>query len=100
MMEDLDQQGELEDPPLHENPRINGTSLGVGSALSLLQRIALRLLGSVYVGHHKKPGWRGPLPFYAFRCPRHGMVVSYPCGYDGRLDCPLCLREEAAQRGR
>jgi len=64
--------------------------------LSLVKRIVLRLSGAVYVGHRTRPGWSGSLPFYVFRCPAHGLVENYPQGYHGRLDCPLCLHEEAA----
>ena len=48
----------------------------------------------VYVGHRQKPGWRGALPFYKFKCPKHGVVESYPTGYTGVLRCPLCDKEE------
>jgi hypothetical protein len=56
--------------------------------LTLRQRIVLRLTGRVYLEHRTRPGWSGALPFYAFRCPRHGIVVDYPHGYSDRLDCP------------
>ena len=59
--------------------------------LTLLQRIKLRLLGYVYIGHYKlSETWRDSLPFYAFKCPKHGIVVDYPHGYYDRLDCPYC----------
>jgi hypothetical protein len=62
--------------------------------LTLLRHLQLRLFGYAYVGHKKLPGWKGPLPFYAFKCDVHGIVEDYPHGYDRRLDCPLCLRED------
>jgi hypothetical protein len=63
--------------------------------VNLLQRLRMRLSGHVYVGDRQKPGWRGPLPHYAFRCPVHGPVESYPHGYEGRLECPICMEEAA-----
>ena len=60
---------------------------------SILDRIRLRLGLPVYVGHRRKPGWRGSLPFYAFNCPKHGVVVSYPHGYGEVLTCPRCPDE-------
>ena len=53
----------------------------------------MSLAGQVYVEHRTMPGWEGSLPFYAFKCPDHGIVVDYPHGYDQRLDCPKCHRE-------
>jgi hypothetical protein len=64
------------------------------SNLSLLKRLQLRLFGYAYVDHRRRPGWRGSLPFYAFKCDVHGLVEDYPHGYKKRLDCPLCLRED------
>jgi len=55
--------------------------------LNLWKRLRLRLLGRVCIGNYRKPGWSGTLPFYAFTCPNHGVVVDYPHGYNGRLDC-------------
>ena len=49
---------------------------------------------NVYLGHYKRDGWKGELPFYLFECPIHGLVYNYPQGYNQRLECPIC-REEA-----
>jgi len=59
--------------------------------LGLLKRLLVRLGFSVYVGHRSKPGWTGELPFYAFRCNEHGVVIDYPHGFHGVLYCPLCM---------
>ena len=61
--------------------------------LSIPQLIKLRLGGHVYVGHRQRNGWRAPLPHYAFKCPVHGPVESYPHGYEQRLECPQCKAE-------
>ena len=63
-------------------------------SLNLVQRLKLRFLGQAYIGHRIRPGWKGSLPFYAFECQRHGVVVNYPHGYSQRLECPLCQNEE------
>ena len=55
-----------------------------------LQRLELFLTGKAYVGHRRRPGWKGPLPFFAFKCPTHGIVEDYPHGYYSRLSCPIC----------
>ena len=55
-----------------------------------LQRLELILNGRAYIGHRTQPGWNNTLPFFAFRCPEHGIVEDYPHGYYSRLDCPLC----------
>jgi len=64
--------------------------------ISLLNRLKMQLSGYVYVGERKRDGWRSPLPHYAFECPVHGLVESYPHGYDQRLECPRCVEERAA----
>ena len=58
--------------------------------LTLLQRIKIRFGFPVHIGHRRLNGWKGSLPFYAFRCPEHGVVENHPHGFNGRLDCPLC----------
>ncbi len=62
--------------------------------LSLRQRLELRLTGKTYVGHDARPGWTGAMPFYAFECPKHGLVTNYPMGYEKRLECPKCIDGE------
>ena len=66
--------------------------------LGLFKTIRFRLFGQVYLEHRTLPGWRGALPFYAFSCPTHGIVVNYPQGYQQRLECPKCFKELEALR--
>lgn len=61
--------------------------------LSLTQKFRLRLFGHVSVGTRMKEGWKAPIMHYAFKCPVHGIVVSYPHGFEERLDCPKCLEK-------
>jgi hypothetical protein len=63
------------------------------SELSLFKRLVLRLCGHVYIGSRTMPGWSSSLPFYAFRCPVHGLVVDYPRGFNEKLRCPLCFED-------
>ena len=58
--------------------------------LSLWQRLILKVKNHVFVGNRNRSGWRGSLPFYAFKCPMHGIQVDNPHGHNGRLDCPKC----------
>ena len=71
----------------------------MGETFSVVERLRLRLGLSVYVGHRWRPGWREPLPFYAFRCPRHGVVLSYPQGYGETLRCPRCWDRALKEAG-
>lgn len=59
------------------------------------QRLELFLTGKAYVGHRRKPGWAGALPFFAFKCPIHGIVEDYIHGFEGDeyLSCPRCQYE-------
>jgi len=66
--------------------------------LSPLQRIRLLVTGTVPTSRRSRPGWRGSLQFYAFRCPVHGLMENYPQGYGRVLRCPHC-DEKAAKNG-
>ncbi|MBN2336346.1 hypothetical protein JXL21_12365 [Candidatus Bathyarchaeota archaeon] len=61
--------------------------------ISLLDRLKLQLRGYVYLEERIEPDWKEPLPFYAFKCPVHGLVESYPQGYEKKLVCPKCVEE-------
>ena len=47
-----------------------------------------------YVEHRKMPGWSGFLPFYHFKCRKHGDQISYPQGHKEKLICPQCLAKK------
>jgi len=64
--------------------------------LGFFKKLKLKAGFRVYLGHLKMPGWRGELPFYAFVCPKHGVKVSYPSGFRGRLICDECQKELSA----
>jgi len=64
--------------------------------MNQIQRLELLLTGKAFVGYRKlSPKWKEALPFYAFRCPKHGLVEDYPHGYHERLKCPECVKERA-----
>lgn len=58
--------------------------------LSLSQRIKLRLFGFSYVGERMEKGWSNSIPYYAFRCYKHGIQFGYPVGFAKSLLCPEC----------
>lgn len=61
--------------------------------LSLWNKVELMLSGRSELGKFAlNVSWREKLPFYAFKCPVHGIVANYPHGFDGILGCPICLR--------
>lgn len=62
--------------------------------LNLIDKIRLRLFGSVYIGHRTLPGWKDSQPFYLFMCPTHGLKESYPSGYNKILQCDECLEDK------
>lgn len=62
--------------------------------LSLIQKIKMKFDGRVYIEHRTRLGWKGSLPFYAFKCPVHGVVIDYPHGHDEYLVCQKCWEEE------
>ena len=60
--------------------------------LSWFQRFLIRTRGYAYVEHRIRPGWRAHIPFYAFKCNEHGIVVDYPHGHGSNLTCPKCTQ--------
>ena len=68
------------------------------SRITLINRLRIQLSGYKYVGERVRDGWKGSLSHYAFWCPVHGLVESYPHGHDQRLECPLCVEERAATK--
>ena len=64
---------------------------------TLAARVKIKLFGSIYIGHFSKPGWNGSLPFFMFKCEKHGIVTNYPMGFEATLRCPHCERERSDQ---
>ena len=64
------------------------------------QRLRFQFSGYVYVGDRQHEGWTDTLPFYAFKCPVHGMVENYPHGFEQKLECPQCMEEQRGQNKR
>jgi len=58
--------------------------------LTRLQKLRLMIVGRVFVGMKKKPGWAGSRPAYVFRCHRHGLVENFTQGWEEDLFCPEC----------
>ena len=61
--------------------------------MNLIDKLKLALTGHAYVEHRTRSGWTAPLPFYAFKCEKHGLVENYPSGHHQRLLCPQCQAE-------
>ena len=68
-----------------ENPYQNKKTL------NLWQRFLLILTKKVYVSNWQKKGWNSSLPYYAFKCPTHGIQYTYPTGWNKILLCPVCF---------
>ena len=60
--------------------------------LNWIQKVMLGINGYIYLDHRRKSGWKDAIPFYAFKCPTHGIVEEYPHGYNIRLECPKCSK--------
>jgi hypothetical protein len=90
----LQPRNETQCPTMSPEVEDVGTSTGEEPKLNLFKRLILHLFGQTYLEHRTRPGLKGSLPFYAFVCPFHGVVVDYPHVYSQRLECPKCIREE------
>jgi hypothetical protein len=65
--------------------------------LNILNRLVdleYRLTGIIPVGELQPPGWTSPAPFYLFRCPKHGVKLTYAQGHAKELRCLDCFRED------
>lgn len=62
--------------------------------LTLIQKIKMKINGQIYLEHRTRPGWKRSLPFYAFKCPVHGIVIDYAHGLEDYLACPKCWEEK------
>lgn len=63
--------------------------------LTPLDVLKIIIFGHVKTAMRIHEGWSGPMQFYAFHCPTHGIVESRTHGYDEYLYCPLCNYNEA-----
>ena len=65
---------------------------------SFVQKFLISFWGRIKVGERELPDFTdGPMMFYAFNCPIHGIVENYPASYNGRLLCPKCINSKHEQ---
>ena len=62
--------------------------------IKFIERLKIQLMGHIYAGNEKREGWKASVPFYIFKCPLHGYVKNYAQGFNRKLICPECLKEE------
>ena len=63
------------------------------------QRLRLNRGHVVFLGNRIKLGWVGEMPFYAFRCEKHGIFEDYSHGYGNLLKCPECVPKSKSLQG-
>ena len=61
---------------------------------SLIQKLRIKVFGSVPVESKIIAKEYDPVMFYAFECPIHGIVEDYPRGKGKRLICLKCLESK------
>lgn len=62
------------------------------NGLSLFEKIILRLTGALFIAPFELKGWKGKIPFYLFKCDKHGYQIGYPNGHNTHLICFECLK--------
>lgn len=67
------------------------------NSLGLIQRITQKIFGYAYIDHLLLEGWTEKIPFYIFKCEKHGLELGYPHGHNMNLLCPDCLKERLAE---
>ena len=65
----------------------------IASGLSFIEKLKLKYRSYVKIGDYVMDGWSDRLPFYLFKCHKHGYQVNYPSIYSSTLVCPVCLRD-------
>lgn len=61
--------------------------------LTILQRFTLKVQGCLSIGEFSRDGWTGTIPHFIINCKEHGLQITYPCGWDGKLLCPECIKK-------
>jgi hypothetical protein len=61
-------------------------------SLSIGQRLVLRVGGALNIRIQERANHE-PIELFLRRCSKHGIVVTYPQGYDGILRCPKCAQD-------
>lgn len=64
------------------------------SRLTITQQILFKIYGTIKIGQVRLSGWKEELPFYLFKCEKHGFQMTYPSGHSKELHCPVCLKRE------
>lgn len=60
--------------------------------LSIIQRLILRMGGVLSIERRRATNHE-PKELFLRRCSKHGIIVTYPQGYDGKLRCWKCAKE-------
>jgi hypothetical protein len=60
--------------------------------LSIIQRLILRM-GGVLSIERRRASNHELKELFLRRCNKHGIIVTYPQGYDGKLRCWKCAKE-------
>jgi hypothetical protein len=60
--------------------------------LNFIEKLILRIRGSLFIDNIKFEGWSRELPLYLFKCNHHGYELNYPQGYDRILICLDCRK--------
>ena len=88
--------GKVNQTPKNQLQRISITLASIETLkLSIVQKLILHIGGVISIGIQQPDSYR-PTEFFIRRCRKHGIIVSYPQGYIGKLRCDKCLQE----RGR
>jgi len=61
--------------------------------IGLVKYLKARLVGAFWRYGKLSPLWQNELPLWIVYCPTHGFTITYPMGYDEKIQCRFCLRE-------
>lgn len=64
----------------------------IQNSLNIYEKIVLRFTGHLFIASFEKKGWKGKLPFYLFKCEKHGYQIGYPHGFEACLICEECRK--------
>jgi hypothetical protein len=61
--------------------------------LSLHQKLKLKLNGYVFIGRYQAVGHSAAKDVYVVHCPRHGLFLDNPHGFESTFSCDRCIDE-------
>lgn len=68
--------------------------------LNKTQRFLLSVTGKAFLRYEQPPGYVSWVIIYVVKCPKHGLYLDTPHGFDDHFQCSDCLAETVREGNR